>query len=176
MANTPKASIKTRKIAILVADGVDGDSLSQMMQTLTAEGARAKIIAPSGGSIKTAQGNEVKVDFTFLTAGSVLFDAVYVPDGEASATALRAEARALHFIEESFNHCKAIGASGAGVGLLRASALGGGRNGAGSSGDLLASDGVVVSEASGDGIAREFIKAVTQHRHWSRERGAKVPA
>jgi catalase len=174
MANTPKDSIKTRKVAILAADGVDGTALTGMQQALAAEGAMAKLIAPHGGTIKTAQGEAVKVDFTFLTAGSVLFDAVFVPDGDASVTALKGEAKALHFINEAYNHCKTIGASGAGAELLRASALGG--DSSSPNGSLLASDGIVMGASADAGLAANFVRAIAQHRHWSREQRARVPA
>jgi catalase len=72
----------------------------------------------------------------------------------------------VHFINESFNHCKTIGASGAGVDLLQASALGAA---------ILQREGVVVAETA-DRMVGEFATALAQHRHWSRERGAPVPA
>ena len=175
MANTPKGNIKSRKIAILAADGVDGPSLTSIKEVLIAGGAVGKIIAPKGGALKTAQGQDLTVDFTFLTAGSVLFDAVYVPDGEVSAATLVTEAKALHFINESFNHCKAIGATGAGVDVLLASALGGDGDGS-REGRLLDSEGIVTSDASQTRIEEDFIAAVGQHRHWAREQGPRVPA
>src|SRR5687767_6006126 len=73
MANTVKDSIKTRKVAVLAADGVDDTALNSMQKALTAAGANAKIIAPRLGSLKTAKGGTVKIDFSLLTAGSVLF-------------------------------------------------------------------------------------------------------
>jgi catalase len=167
MANTPKDSIKTRKVALLVADGVDDESLTGIQQTLTGEGAVVKVIAPHGGTVKTAGGQDVKVDFTFLTASSVLFDAVFVPDGAESVTALQAEPKAVHWINEAYNHCKAIGASGAGANLLCASALGA---------EILSKPGVSSGEQPSDGGAPVFIRAIAAHRHWSREQGARVPA
>jgi catalase len=166
MATTPKDSIMTRKVAVLATDGVDDAALKSMQETLSAGGAQAKIVATHGGEISTASGARIKVDFTFLTAGSVLFDAVYVPDGRSSAQTLAADPKAVHFINESFNHCKTIGASGAGVDLLQASALGAA---------ILQREGVVVAETA-DRMVGEFATALAQHRHWSRERGAPVPA
>lgn len=45
-----------------------------------------QIIAPHLGFIAAEE--KVKVDQSFLMAASVLFDAVYVPDGKKSAAAL----------------------------------------------------------------------------------------
>ena len=110
-------------------------------------------------------GAREKVDFTFLTAGSVLFDAVFDTAGRSSVQALATEPKAVHFINEAFNHCKTIGASGAGVELLRASAVAA----------ILEREGVVVAETA-DGMVADFATALARHRHWSREQGAPVPA
>ena len=110
MANTVKDSIKTRKIAILAANGVDGKSLSEVKTSLEAAGAITEIIAPRLGEITTDDNVKIRVDQSFLTAASVLFDAVYVPGGGKSVTAIAAEANAVHFLNEAFKHCKAIAA------------------------------------------------------------------
>ena len=52
MANTVKNSIRTRKIAILAADGVDGESLTQVKNALKAEGALCDVIAPRIGFVR----------------------------------------------------------------------------------------------------------------------------
>jgi len=178
MANTPKDSVQTRKVAILATDGVDDEALTSIQQALTGAGATPKIIATHGGTIRSAGGAELKADFTLLTSSSVLFDAVFVPDGAASVQALQQEAKALHFVHEAFNHCKAIGATGAGVELLRASYLGDGRTNGSGSGDLLSTDGVIIGDGTtGGDVANRFIQALAQHRHWSREQQrAQVPA
>ena len=52
MANTPKDSIKSRKIAALVADGFDGAALAAVTKALTAGGAQVRIIAPHLGTVR----------------------------------------------------------------------------------------------------------------------------
>ena len=59
------------------------------MRALTAAGAVPKIVAPRGGTLKGAGGGGVDVDWSLLTVGSVLFDAVFVPGGQKSATRSR---------------------------------------------------------------------------------------
>ena len=179
MANTPKDSIKTRKVAFLVADGVDETAVLNMAKALEAAGAMAKFVAPHGGVIRGAKGKEMPVDFSLLTTSSVLFDAVYVPGGAESVAALKAEPDAVHFINEAFKHCKTIAATGEGVDLLRASYV---------SGDLRFEDGgkgtpkatieglMVGSASDARRIADDFIAAIAQHRHWSREQKGDVPA
>jgi catalase len=172
MATTVKNGIRTRKIAILAADGVDGGALSGIQKALKAAGAQSKIIAPRLGSLKTAQGHDVKIDWSFLTAGSVLFDAVFVPGGDKSLEALTIEPRAVEFVAEAYKHCKAIGATGKGLALFQAAGI--------STNDRTPTrkerkpsgpDGVVIGkDADVNGVAEEFIQAVAQHRAWGRER------
>ena len=59
MANTVNDSVKTRRVAILAADGVDGTAVAKMQQALAAAGAQAKVIAPRLGSLKSAQGSQI---------------------------------------------------------------------------------------------------------------------
>jgi len=155
MANTLKNSIKTRCIAILASNGVDENSVKVMTNALKAEGANIKIIAPKLGTIKGATGEEIKVDQSFLTTSSVLFDAVYIPSCAISSTTLIAEPDAIQFINEAYKHCKAIAASGNGVDLLSQSYASNKPNDA----------GLIIDKS-----AKDFINAIAQHRFWEREK------
>jgi len=179
MANTVKDNIKTRRVAILAADGVDEAAVSRMKQALSAAGAQVKVVAPRHGSLKSANGAEVPIDFSLLTAGSVLFDAVYVPGGQKSVEMLQGEGRALHFIHEAYTHSKAIASTGAGIEILRSSNLGletiPEANTKGN--QMVVDEGVIIGrDARVDDVAAEFIKAIAQHRHWNREMKDHVPA
>lgn len=163
MEGTIKDTIKTRQIAILATDGVDAGQLKTIVNAIQAESAQAKIIATHHGQIKDSKGESIKVDFTFLTTASVLFDAVYIPGGKASVDALSAEADAVHFIVEAFKHCKAIGAQKEATSFVK---------------DVLPAlnnnklpDGIILDQA-----ADQFIAAVAQHRFWEREKKPDVPA
>ncbi len=171
----PAPSARSRRVAILVADGVNGAEVEQVKAALKEEGAHAMLIAKQLGSVQSTDGEAMKVDKSFLNTASVLFDAVYVPGGEQSVKALMQQGNALHFINEAFKHCKPIGATGDGVALLEATAL---------DDALLSSDGlreeqgvVTARDASGVGaFAGAFIGALRQHRHWGREQKERVPA
>jgi catalase len=164
MKNTPKDTIKSRKIAILATDGVNGAQLDSYKKALESAGAMTKIVATHDGHIKDDTGKTIKVDFTFLTTASVLFDAVYVPGGGKSVEALAAEADAIHFVEEAFRHCKAIAANEEGVQLIELSKI-----------PLKAKsevlNGVLLNET-----AKDFEEAIKQHRFWEREKPGKIPA
>ena len=182
IANTPNApepTIRTRKIAALVADGFDAAGLNAIKKALTAGGAQLKIIAPRLGTVKAAGGGEVAVDASLRTTASVLFDAVYVAGGDAAAKTLAANADALHFVDESFRHCKAIAATGAGRDVLGASYVGlKGAIDLDAGDDGLATAGGVVTggDTQAAKVAAAFVVAIAAHRHWEREADDRVPA
>jgi len=164
MANTVKDTIATRKVAILAADGVDEPSLTRMVKALTAAGARGKIVAPRLGYLKASEGGEFLIDFSLLTASSVLFDAVYVPGGEASVRALAAERDAVEFVTEAYRHCKAIAATGEGAQLIAACP-------SIPAGDDEDADPALVVGDNGRtaSVVKRFIEAIAQHRNWTRQ-------
>ncbi len=169
--NFPKDTIKTRKIAVLLADGFDDAAVAEMNKALLTAGAAPKTVAPRLGVVTGANGEELKVDFSFLTGSSVLFDAVYIPGGDASVEALKQQAEAYEFVNEAYKHCKAIAATGSGVGFL-AKSLGEKFNETNTTGRLVAAnEGVVTSRAAVPAnFTAEFIQAIAQHRHWGREK------
>jgi catalase len=181
IANTPNApapNIRTRKVAALVADGFDEASLSAIRKALAAGGAQLKIIAPHLGALQGAGGGKVSVDQSLRTAASVLFDAVYVAGGEASAGVLAANADAVHFVDEAFRHCKAIAATGAGRDVLAASYLGlkGVVNADGGEAVVSAAGVVTGGDRQAARVASAFVDAIAAHRHWEREADDRVPA
>ncbi len=175
MENTVKDTVKSRHIAILAADGFDSSQLMEMKQALKNAGALAQIVSKFKGMIKSADGQEVEVDKTFLTSASVMYDAVYVPGGKQSIQTLSIQGDAIHFINEAFKHCKAIAATGEGVDLLSKSEI---KGVALAEGQVKSDKGVVTDRDASDinSVAQEFIQAIAQHRNWTREEKEMVPA
>ena len=170
MAATIKDTIKTRMIAILAASGVDENSLNSMKQALEAAGAQTKIIAPHLGFIASDNGTQIKVDQSFLTAASVLFDAVYVPDGAKSTAVLKNEPNAIYFINEAYKHCKAIAVEGKGKELLELTDVGIKIHHENKADNEHMAYGVLLNRTS-----KEFINAIAQHRFWQREKISGMP-
>ena len=54
--------IRTRKIAILVADGVEGESIAAPQTALVAEGAVPRLVGIRVGRVVTASGEEIEAD------------------------------------------------------------------------------------------------------------------
>jgi catalase len=170
MARTVKDTIQTRKVAILAADGVDGVALGRVRKTLETGGAQCEVVAPRLGDLKTAQGESLPADHSFLTASSVLFDAVYVPGGERSRDALSAERDAIEFVSEAYRHCKALAGTGEGVEFLLSCP------GLESISGEKGADGIILgSDRDAAKTARSFVAAIAMHRHWSRAKRVAAP-
>jgi catalase len=174
MANSPKDSIKTRKIAFLAADGVDSNSLNTVKAALEGEGAIVEVIAPRQNYILSATDEEIQVHHSFLTAASVLYDAVYVPGGTNSAATVEADADAVHFLNEAFKHCKAIAADAGAMQVIESTYFAK-KIPADFSDESVLLDGIVISDDPAK-LARQFTTAIAQHRFWEREKPRKIPA
>ncbi len=168
MANTIKNTIKGRQIAVLIADGVDETSVNKLKSKLNAEGAMVKLIAPILSPVKGMNGGSLTPDKTFFNAASVLFDAVYIPGGTKSIDALKNQPDAIHFVNEAFRHCKAIGADKDAVSFLQQTYIANKIENLNADNSAL---GVITN-----GNIKVFRDAVASHRFWEREMQSKVPA
>ena len=182
LENQPRTTIATRKIAMLVADGFDGESAQVVRKVLTDRGAIVDVIAPVLGMIAAEGGAALEADKTYKTAASVFYDAIFVPGGELSVTALEANGDAIHFIQEAYKHCKPIAAIGEAVDLvilaeLEDAALADDEAADGGEITVVSDQGVVTTRAprlAGE-LAQVFVRAIAMHRHWLRDVDA-VPA
>lgn len=174
MEFTIKDTIKTRKVAFLVAEGVNEKSVESVKTILEAAGAVVELVAPKLGSIMSANDVEFAIPKSFLTTASVLYDAVYVPGGINSVAALAAEPDAIHFLNEAFKHCKAIAADEDALPVLKKTYFYDKLPPEFTSEDAL-TKGIIVSTAA-DELATYFIKAIAMHRFWDREKPGKVSA
>jgi catalase len=173
MASGPKDSIRTRKIAILVADGVDDKSILAVENALNEQGAFCDVIAARSGFVSGKSDINIAVKKSFLTTSSVFYDAVYVPGGTNSVAALEADPDAVHFLNEAFKHCKTIAADDEAIQVLKATYFGR-KLPADNSVETIKMEGIVVGEIKS--LVPNFIEAIAQHRFWDREKARKVPA
>ncbi|MDQ6826539.1 MAG: catalase HPII [Candidatus Eremiobacteraeota bacterium] len=157
--NTATYTVKTRKVAILAADGVNAAAVTAMKTALARAGAKAVVLAARLGTLKGDGAASIAVDHTLITMPSVSFDAVVVPDGSANLAALMKSGDAVEFITETYKHGKAIAAIGNASALLD-NVIGRGKNEA-------ASEGIIVGE-SAEAVAEPFIAAIGRHRAWNR--------
>ena len=174
MAGTIKNTIRTRRVAFLVADGVNQNSVISMQKALKAEGASVDLVAPKLCALKSDDDTEFPIMKSFLTTTSVLYDAVYVPGGISSVATLAAEPDALHFLNEAFKHCKAIAADKEALQVLQETYFYRKLPKEFTEENVMTT-GIIIGEGSGD-TAALFVKAIAQHRFWEREKLDKVPA
>lgn len=174
MANTVKNTIRSRKVAILAADGIDASSVSIVKAELDAEGAVVEIIAPKLGFIIAADDTRIEADHSFLTAASVLFDAVYVAGGTNAVATLEAEANAVHFLNEAFRHCKPIAAAEDALQVLEATYFSK-KLPPDYQEDTVLMEGILVGTPNRK-FAKLFVQLIAQHRFWEREKPRLVPA
>ncbi len=163
LENGPKG-VKTRKVAILAGNGVDEQQVQAITSGLEAEGVTVEVIGKGLGVLNGANGGEVPITRSALTAASVLYDAVIVPGGTESAQALSQQGEVRRFVAEAFKHAKTIGALGEGARVLAASDVPiPVPDGTAAAGVVVAADGVPA-----DRFVREFTAALSLHRHWNR--------
>ena len=156
-------SIATRKIAIFVADGIDGASAQALHAKLTDLGAVPRYVGPRLGTYATSDEDTIEAEVSLETAPSVLWDAVAIPDGAPAIEVLGKVGHALEFLKDQYRHAKPILAIGAGADLLAKAGL-----------PLTLADGspdpgLLVTKGPAAKAASAFAMAIGKHRHHDRE-------
>lgn len=154
LKNDKKDSIRTRKIAILCDDGVDGAQVYALKKTLEGEGAMVRVVASHFGSIKNKDGKELGVDDTVQTTSCVLFDALALPDGTTEMfDTMKSGPAYKEFVRDTYQHFKPIAGNGAAVDYIK-TVIGD---------DFTTDEGLVEN-----GSPEDFVNAVKQGRSWKR--------
>jgi catalase len=152
-------TIRTRRIALIVANDVDGAPLTALHQLLLAQGAVPRFVGPKMGSVRTADGTEIEVEVSLEAAPSVLFDAVVLPGGKG-VEALTRVGHALEFLKDQYRHCKPILALGSGTELLAAAGI------PRKLPDGKDDPGILLADSQKS--AANFVMAIAKHRHFER--------
>jgi catalase len=156
--------IATRKIAIVLADGVESAPISDLMEALDATGAVTRLLGSRLGTVRGEDGETFEIDATLENSPSVLFDAMVLAGGSEAVDAMCLDGRTLEFAKDQYRHCKTILALGdssrvldkAGIPLTLPS------------GDV--DSGLLVEGQEGsEADAQSFITAIGRHRHVERD-------
>ncbi|VFR19483.1 Catalase [plant metagenome] len=155
-ARPGKAGVRTRQVAILVHEGVDGAGVQSLAKALAKAGAIARLVGPRVGPLDTGK-TRLDADASVENSPGALFDGVIVPDGQIGVDRLAADGRALEFLRDQYRHGKTMMAVGAGRTLVERADI------------PLANpdDGLLLVDA-GSG-ADAFLSALARHRHPERE-------
>ena len=121
------------------------------MESLEKLGALLFVIAPVGGVLKKGS-RKVTVDRTLATARSIEFDAVLVAGGTAPTN----DIKLVVLLQETFRHCKAMGAWGDGATALEAAGI------------AADSPGVLTTDAVNKDFTQSLVTALGLHRSWDR--------
>jgi catalase len=153
--NTVKGSIKSRRVAMLLAPGYDGAQVKAAKLALDAQGAHTDVVSLGLGTVKASDGTLVPVDKTSQVAASVTYDAVFVPGGAHVETLVEMD-EVSRFLAEAFKHGKAIGVVAEATALLPPEAVG--------------APGVISGNAGNpEAFVSDFTTAIGQHRFHERE-------
>ena len=158
--------IRSRSVAILVADGVDGKSTSTVHAALQAAGATVHLIASRLGTVLTTSGARIEATATFENSAPVLFDGVVLPDGAAGVEMLGGFVEVMDFISNQYRHGKTLLALGAAKSLLLKAGVNASLANGGPDPGIVFGD-----DAKSERSAAEFISALGRHRHPERELG-----
>jgi catalase len=155
--------VATRKIAILIANGIEGESITAVMDALNEAGAVTRLLGSRLGTVTSEAGETFEVDATLENSPSVLFDALVLPDGTEAVESLARDGHTAEFLKDQYRHCKTILALGASSMLLEKSGIspelpGGAED-----------PGLLVTASSEALDPQVFIAAVAQHRHPARD-------
>jgi catalase len=164
LARPGNGSIATRRIAILVADGVDAEAAQMLHARLADQGAVPRYVGPKLGSVAGAEGGEIEVEVTLETMPSVLVDALAIPGGERAAKTLGNLGHAAEAIVNAYRHCKPVLALGAGRSLVENAGV------PARLPDGEADPGLLLHEDDDAEAAFDaFVRAIAKHRHFERE-------
>ncbi len=159
-----EVGIRTRRIALLLADGVNGTAALEIHQALSEQGAVPRFVGVVMGQVDSANAAAIEVEVSLEAAPSVLWDACVILDGEAASATLARSGQALEFLKDQYRHCKTILALGTGASVLKAAGL------PRELPDGRTDPGLLIHNADAHGSAiPEFVEALTRHRHFERE-------
>jgi catalase len=156
--------IKTRRVAILVADGVDTEEASLLHAALLQRGAVPRFVGIKLGHVVGASGDSLDVEVSMEAAPAVVWDAMIIPAGEGTTSVLSRSGHALEFLKDQYRHCKPILLMGDSNALLEK---------AGIPGELASGEEdpglLLFDEGQMDAAVDAFVGALTKHRHLDRE-------
>lgn len=172
MEKTKKAdSIQGRKIGILAEPGANATTITALKDWLKSKGAMAEVVSSKFGDL-----DGVKVDKSYITTASVLYDSIVIVDGEESLNRQVENGETIHFINEIYKHCKTIATVGKGQQLLSHTALRDIVTSYQDATDPWEEKGVVGGSGLDSGFLEKYEKALAVYRHWQRGSKDTVPA
>ena len=151
--------IDGRKVGVIADAGADLVGIAKLRRALAKFGAEVLVIAPFGGTL-TNGAEELVVDRTLLTSRSIEFDALLVA-GETEPTN---DIKLVILLQETYRHCKALGAWGNGSAVLE------------DAGIPLSGEGMVTGKDVGKAFTHQLVASIGLHRTWARAEAVMASA
>ena len=159
-----QVGIKGRRVAVLIASGVDDKAVKKQYASLLKDGAVPRMVGNMLGKVTAVDGDPIDVEISVEAGPSVMYDAVIVPDGAQAVEALAKNAQVLEFLREQYRHGKPILAYGTGSSLLTKAMI------PQKLPDGSADPGLVMGDpANADAALDAFKTALAGHRVFARE-------
>jgi catalase len=162
-------SIKTKRVAILAANGVNASSVNLIYDEILMHGGVPRIVSSRLGKLDTIEGGKLDVEATMETMPSVLFDAMVVAEGEMSIFNLALDARTIDFLRDQYRHCKPILMPNASASLMEMTGI------EVNSPDGNPDSGLIIAGDNGFEYISEFLIALGKPRNHSRETDFLLP-
>lgn len=153
LAKAP-ATLKGRKVGVLISDGFDASLLARLRSSAAKEGAAFEVVAPKIGTTRASDGSKHAADHMVSGGPSIIFDTVALLLGSDSAEELTENPAAVDWLRDAYNHCKVIGFTTAANPLLKMARA-------------VPDDGLI--DLGGKGFNR-FFDTAKKGRIWSREK------
>ncbi len=161
MARPGDGTIAGRRIAVVVAHGVQGAAAERLQSALSAQGAVAEFVAPRVGRVRGGDGVDLEATASLENNPGFLFDALAWPDGEEGVATLSHDGHTVESLKDAYRHGKAMLLVGAAQTLLDMAGV----PTTTPTGDP--DPGLVL--ADGEEGVDAFIAAIARHRHPERE-------
>ncbi|HLS36499.1 MAG TPA: catalase [Bacillota bacterium] len=143
----------TQKVAVLIGNQFNDEEVTQTLQQLKNSGVFVDVISERLGKVTGRNGTTLKVDDTFTTKYSVLYDSLYVVGGVVD-NQKSFNQDILFWVQEAYKHYKPIGVATTGTDYIHASKQ---NNLAG-----------VIFAKDDRNFAENFIQAIAKQRFWNR--------
>jgi catalase len=164
LARPGQDGIKTRRIALILANGVNGGVALALHRQLTAAGAVPRFVGVKLGRVGSENGDPIEIEVSMEAAPAVVWDAMSIVDGGRSVEELANSGHAVEFLKDQYRHCKPILLIGKAERLLTKAgippALPSGKPDPGLL--MFGSDDI-------DAAMRAFVDALSKHRQFERE-------
>lgn len=152
-----------RRVAVLIADGVDVSALQAVKLALSNAGIVPRWLATRLGQVMSTDGHRVEVETSLEAMPSVLWDAVVVLAAHNTMFTDRINGQFVEFLKDQYRHCKPMLLIGWSADQLVDLGL------PATLPDGQPDPGLRTTSALEDAALDDFIEAVSQHRHFDRE-------